>query len=150
MKKASIIKNFLTKIIFFSLFVILPFIAGCDAVSEDAYVFTKNLDYVYINLDLAEASMSYTRDFLSRTITAPDIDLESSAYHYYVWGKSTKSTVEPKEVEFTSDSATSGTIPLDFPISNYYFTLAVTVEVPDDLTDSSEILKKAVAIFTQK
>lgn len=146
MKKASVFFNFSKKITFLFLSAATFIFSACSAISDDAYVFTKNTDYIQINLDLDSSSRVYANDEPLRTITAPEIDLSSSTYNYYIWGKSSKATVNPQKVEFTSASATSGTIPLDFPISTYYFTLVATDQVPEDLSDSSKILKKAVLV----
>ena len=138
--------TFILKRMIFLFFSLLPFfLAGCDTVSEDAYVFVKNSDYVYINFDLAERVVIKEERF-ARTITAPEIDLSDSSYHYYIWGKSNKSTVNPQKVNFDSTNGSSGTIPLDFPVTTYYFTLVATAENMDGITDSSEILKKAILV----
>ena len=146
MKQASLLTDFLKKIIFLIFTVFCFLLVSCDTISDDAFVFSKNNEYIYINLDLDNSSRVYVIGDESRTITAPAIDLTSSSYHYYIWGKSSKTSVTPQEVNLTSTSSTSGTIPLDFPISTYYFTLAATEEVPENLSDSSEILKKAVLV----
>ncbi|QSI01489.1 hypothetical protein DYE50_02700 [Treponema ruminis] len=137
---------FCKRTIFLVLPLLLIFLVGCDTVSEDAYVFVKNADFMYVNIDLSERVIIKGDRNPARTIVAPEIDLTNPTYHYYIWGKSSKSTVSPKEVTFESTTATSGTIPLDFPISTYYFTLVATEGVPEDLSDSSKILKKAILV----
>ena len=100
---------------------------------------SSSVDYVYIDCDLVEENSS-------RTIIAPSIDLSDSSYCFYIWGKSTKTVLVPQKVDFSSTSSDLGTIPLDFPIAAYYFTLAVTTEELDNISDGSSILEKAVLV----
>ncbi|MCR5123879.1 MAG: hypothetical protein K6B43_01650 [Treponema sp.] len=111
---------------------------------------------MYIDLDLSESDSDTSLSFsssansnianINRTIIAPEIDLSDSSYNFYIWGKSSESSVAPKKVSFSAIDEGMGTIPIDFPISTYCFTLAVTSETPSSLTDSSEILRKAVLV----
>ncbi|MBQ9207847.1 MAG: hypothetical protein IJ158_14195 [Treponema sp.] len=104
---------------------------------------------MYITLDSSDSKVLISKS--ARSITADAIDLSDSSqnYYFYIWGKSTKGTVSPKKVNFESTSSTTGTVELDFPITTYTFTLAVTETEPSELT-TTEILSNAIFIsYTQ-
>ena len=134
--------------LFFSIF-----FAGCDNVIDANEGFSKeSKKCMYIELELSESESGLSSVIasnhagLNRTIIAPEIDLTDSAYHFYIWGKSSKYSVSPKEVSFSAVDSGVGTIPIDFPISTYCFTLALTSENLSDISDYSEILEKSVLV----
>ena len=104
---------------------------------------------MYITLDSSDTALAIATS--SRSITADPIDLSDSMknYNFYIWGKSQAGTLSPKKVNFESSSSTTGTVSLDFPVTSYAFTLAVTETEPEELT-SSAIIEKAIFIgYTQ-
>ena len=97
--------------------------------------------YVYISLEQSKSVVT------ARTITAPAVDFTNSSknYSFYIWGKSSQGTVEPRIVDFNTETGTTGTINLDFPVTSYYFTLAVTEGAVENAT-TGKILEKAIFI----
>ena len=131
---------------------IIGFFTFCLASCSDfvsGYVYEKaellaagGSRYVYISLDSGDESRS------SRTITASSVDFtdKNKDYRFYIWGKSNVSSLAPRTVNFSADSSYTGTIELDFPISTYNFTLAVTDGEPSDSSKDSTILKEAIFV----
>lgn len=133
---------------FFALF--FSFLSCANLTSGYVYEKNDNAKYLYIKLESGERYLSIYSD--SRSITAPSIDLSDStiqSYNFYIWGKSSTGSVAPKKVSFTPADGNTGTIELDFPVTTYSFTLAVTEVEPAELT-STEILNKAIFVgYTQ-
>ena len=123
-------------------------ISGCGEISTDAYVY-KKAEYVYINLSMGKSivNSALSAESSSRTILPEEIDLTDSAkYNFYIWGKSNSGTLSPRKVKFDSTSSTTGTIELDFPVTTYTFTLAVTAGEPSDISTGTKILKEAIMV----
>lgn len=144
--------TFFRTIHFLFIYLFSFFTWGCsDLIS--GYVYEKettvNARYMYVSLE-----PTYHRNAnVARSITAPIIDysVNTSSYHFYVWGKSATGTVTPHAVKFSSVSDSVGSIELDFPVSSYLFILAAsTTEFSEsELAASSAenlILSKAVAV----
>lgn len=151
MKTKFFAVHFLRKISLLFLALCSLFLFSCsDIVSGEVYENAMySAKYMYISLESSDSSLAVAKS--SRSIIAPAIDLSDSSqnYYFYIWGKSTTGTVPPKKVTFESSSSTTGTVELDFPVTTYSFTLAVTEKEPSELT-TSEILLNAIFIgYTQ-
>ena len=149
--KTNFAVKFFKKLCFLILACCTLFIVSCSDIASGE-VFENILysaKYMYITLDSSDSKVLISKS--ARSITADAIDLSDSSqnYYFYIWGKSTKGTVSPKKVNFESTSSTTGTVELDFPITTYTFTLAVTETEPSELT-TTEILSNAIFIsYTQ-
>ena len=111
------------------------------------YVYEKTeaeARYVYITVEQENKGLAISS---ARTITPPTIDFTNSSenYYFYVWGKSSSGSVSPRKVDFSSSSAVTGTINLDFPVTTYTFVLAATT-VEQDVLSSDSILKNAISV----
>ena len=108
------------------------------------YVYEKedSANYMYISLESNSSIVS------SRTITAPAIDFTDSTQNYvfYIWGKSNSGSLTPRQVDFDVEDGTSGTIELDFPVTSYNFTLAVTEGEAVNTSDGDHILTDAIFV----
>ena len=151
MKIKFLALNVIKKIQILLSFALLFSIFSCTDLAS-GYVYEKedNAKYLYIKLESGERILAIHS--ASRSITASSIDLSDStiqSYNFYIWGKSSSGTVAPKKVFFTPSDSITGTIDIDFPVTTYSFTLAVTETEPDELT-SSDILSKAIFVgYTQ-
>ena len=151
MKIKFLALNVIKKIQILLSFALLFSIFSCtDLASGYVYEKADNAKYLYIKLESGERILAIHS--ASRSITASSIDLSDStiqSYNFYIWGKSSSGTVAPKKVFFTPSDSITGTIDIDFPVTTYSFTLAVTETEPDELT-SSDILSKAIFVgYTQ-
>ena len=150
MKNKVLVSYIFTKIIF----LILAFAAFClascsELVSGEVYEKNDISRYMYITLDSGDSTLALKTS--SRSITPNPIDLSNSLqnYYFYIWGKSQTGNFSPKKVDFESSSNSTGTVYLDFPVTSYAFTLAVTDTEITELT-SSTIIEKAIFIgYTQ-
>lgn len=128
---------FLILVGIFSLWSCTPFISG--------YVYEKEnptVKYVYISLESGKNIVA------ARTITASAIDFTdtNSNYSFYIWGRSSSGMLSPRKVNFNAEDGTTGTIELDFPVTSYYFTLAVTEGEARDTSDGDKILNDAIFV----
>lgn len=129
------------KILFLSFVCLFLFFSCADITSGYVYEKTDTSRYVYISLENAKSIVT------ARTITAPSVDFTDSSknYCFYIWGKSSLGSVTPRLVDFNSETGTTGTINLDFPVTSYFFTLAVTEgEIANATT--GKIIDKAILI----
>ena len=119
---------------------------GCtqnlDSDSASAENSVTESDYLYIVL----SGVSSAKTILP---TAIDFTDSTKDYYFYIWGKSTLSSVgefSPKKVSFEAESNLTGKIPMDFPVASYYFTLAVTTEDLTDISDGKKIIEDSVLV----
>lgn len=129
------------KFLFFSLALLLLYSSCSNLASGYVYEKVDKARYVYISLENDKSIVA------SRTITAPTVDFTDSSknYCFYIWGKSSLGTVTPRLVDFSTETGTTGTIALDFPVTSYFFTLAVTEGEISNATTGA-ILDKAIFI----
>ena len=122
----------------------LLFLSSCsDFVSGYVYDRKESSDnYMYISLE------SRNSIFVSRTITADTVDFTDTSknYCFYIWGTSVLGSISPRLVDFNVETGDTGTIELDFPVTSYYFTLAVTEGFASTPTNTSSILNEAIFV----
>ena len=120
----------------FLLFTLFFFSACSGLVSGYVYEKSESKQYVYISLESTD----------SRTVSAGNVDFTDPTkdFYFYIWGKSSSTTITPRSVNFNFLTGNSGTIELDFPEDTYYFVLAVTQTAPTDISSSNTILNNAI------
>lgn len=117
-------------------------LCGCAQIYTGDATAADSTKYVYVEMNKRDTS----RSILPKPI---DISDASKNYYFYIWGESRSTSIgeiSPRKVEFEAESNLKGKFELDFPVADYYFTLAVTNENLDGITDGENIRQKSIFV----